>query len=245
MVPGWDTLGCGDGKGKVLVSTAVYDMSACDIIDEGVDLVYSHGVLYHRHTSLSLWRYWTCVALAIVVVRALSYNVQGLWTNSPQERKQWPPLVCSLGILALVLLDLDSVYISAADQAFFWCSIAYAGFYLLIHGAMRFVPRSDEGRYEQPVFNILVVTLQILAMRLYTGTETPYNLLLIGMLACRAWTKLLTLQNAVKARDGLSLVMDSLYLSLCVELAYSGARELMVAVNGVAFVAAQVLAHHA
>lgn len=274
MMSGWEKLGCSDGKGKVLVSTAVYDISACDIIDEGVDLVYSNGILYHRHTSLAVWRYWTCVALAIVVVRALSYNVQGLWIHTPAdeggdgmgspERKQWPPLVCSLGILFLVLIDMDSVYISSADQVFFWCSVAYAVFYLLIHGGTRIAPTitawlwweeeeemanestpqhaHSEREYEQPVFNILVVTLQILAMRLYTGTDTPYNLMLIGMLACRAWTKLLTLRiPPIKARDGLSLAMDSMYLSMCIEIAYSGPRELVIVVTAVAFLAAQLL----
>ena len=225
---GWDKLWCADAKGKVLVSLGVYDISACDIIDEGLDLLYAQGELYHRYTSMPLWRYWACVGLAIVLVRALSYNVQGLWSPSAADatRPQWPALASALALLALLLpFDGDSVYVTCADQTFFWCSVAYVGYYLLAHG-----------QGPAPVYNVIVAALQILATRLYTSAETPYNLLLLGMLACRVWTKALT-----PRLHGWGLVIDSLYLSLCVELAHSGTREVMVGVIGVAFVAARQL----
>ena len=235
----WGSLRCKDGHGKVLVSLGVYDISACDVIDEGVDLVYSRGSVSHRHTSMPLWRYWTCVGLAIVLVRALSYNVQGLWKKDARGdetgHRQWPALVGSVCILGLVLSDLDAVYITKADQVFFWASVAYVGFYLAVHGARRQRMKS----HEEPVFNVIVGTLQVLAVRLYTAAETPYNLVLLGMLACRGWTKLMTPSHT--QRYGLSLVMDSLYLSLCIELAFNGSRELVVGVLGVAFVAARLL----
>ncbi len=197
---------------------------------------------------MALWRYWTCVGLAIVLVRALSYNVQGLWMKPGRggeevgmKHRQWPALVSSLGLLGLVLVDGDTVYITKADQVFFWASVAYVAFYLAIHGAA-FVARKRREqryaqRYEQPVFNVIVGTLQVLAVRLYTAAETPYNLVLLGMLACRGWTKLLMTPEHM----GVSLVMDSLYLSLCIELAFNGSRELVVGVLGVAFVAARLL----
>jgi hypothetical protein len=230
---GWDKLGCaGDAnKGKVLVSLGVYDISACDVIDQGLDLLYTHGELYHRYTALPLWRYWACVGLAIVLVRALSYNVQGLWTHdatAEAARSQWPALASALALLALLLpFDGDSVYVTCADQTFFWCSVAYVGFYLLAHGR----PAGP-----RPVYNVIVAALQILATRLYTSAETPYNLVLLGMLACRVWTKVLC-----PRLHGVGLVVDSLYLSLCVELAYSGTREALGGVRGVAFVAARLL----
>ncbi len=168
---GWGGLGCGDGHGKVLVSLGVYDISACDIMDEGLDVVYSQGMLYHRHTSLPLWRYWVCVGLAIVLVRALSYNVQGLWTRQAGGRQpthaQWPALVSSMCLLALVVMDGDAVYITKADQVFFWCAMGYVGFYLLVQlrlratrGPVKKKPNQDKA-YEQPVFNVIVGTLQV------------------------------------------------------------------------------------
>jgi hypothetical protein len=38
-----------------------------------------------------------------------------------------------------------------------------------------------------------------------------------------------------------SLVLDSIYLSLCIELAYDGTRELLVAVLGIAYLGGQLL----
>lgn len=81
---------------------------------------------------------------------------------------------------------------------------------------------------------------QVLAVRLYTAAETPYNLLLLGMLACRTWTKLMSQQRHRIHR--LSLLIDSLFISLSIELAVHGGRELVAGVLGVAFVAAGLLA---
>ncbi len=39
----------------------------------------------------------------------------------------------------------------------------------------------------------------------------------------------------------LSLLLDSLFLSLCIELAFDGTRELLVAVLGVAYLGGQLL----
>jgi len=38
-----------------------------------------------------------------------------------------------------------------------------------------------------------------------------------------------------------TLLLDAIYLSLCIELAYDGTRELLVAVIGIAFVAGTVI----
>lgn len=39
-----------------------------------------------------------------------------------------------------------------------------------------------------------------------------------------------------------TLLLDGIYLSLCIELAYDGSRELLVAVLGIAYVAGSLLA---
>jgi len=86
---GWNDLGCANSAGKVLVSLGVYDVSACDIFDEGLDLLYTPGMIYHRHNTLQTWKYWVLVTLAIVLVRFLSYNIQvfllSLFPHAPIE----------------------------------------------------------------------------------------------------------------------------------------------------------------
>ena len=231
---GWADLGCADSLGKVLVGEGVYDLSACDVLDEGVDLLYTPGKLYHRHGALPLWKYWLCVVLAIVLVRSLSHNVKGLWapdSTAEPRHQQRPALAAALVLVGLAVADGDGAYVTVADQAFFWGTILYIAAYLGMHVAHR--------ARGTPVFNVIVATLQLAAMRFYTAAETPYNLVLIGMLACRGWTKLLL---ARQRTHGLSLMLDAVYLSLCIELAFNGTRELLVAVLGAAFIGGQLLA---
>lgn len=73
---GWKDLACTNSAGKQLVSLGVYDISACDVFDEGLDLAFSGGELCHRHNTTELWEYWVLVILAIVLVRFFSRNIQ-------------------------------------------------------------------------------------------------------------------------------------------------------------------------
>jgi hypothetical protein len=244
LVDGWNDLACAQSGGKTLVSAGVYDISACDVLDEGLDLLYTPGVLYHRHTSMAPWEYWVYVVLAVVLVRCLSYNVQSLWLpeGSAAVRTQWVPLGCSTALLALVLVDGDSIYVTQGDVLFFWCTVGYVGVYLVLHLGTRAAQNAAGESYEQPVFNVIVGTLQLVGMRFYTAAETPYNTVLVGMLASRSWTKMLLHRHSGGDNHAASLVLDSLYLSLGIELAFDGTREMLVGVLGVAFMAGQLLA---
>lgn len=189
---GWDDLGCSNSAGKVLVSLGVYDVSACDIFDEGLDLLYTPGMIYHRHNSLLTWKYWVLVALAIVLVRFLSYNIQLLWepdASEQRKRRQWPALVASAGVVGVVLLDGDSLFVTSADQVFFWSTVGYILVYLIMHLSSRLISLgdSDDNNELPPVYNVIVATLQLIACRFYAAAETPYNLVLITILACRGW----------------------------------------------------------
>lgn len=189
---GWDDLGCSNSAGKVLVSLGVYDVSACDIFDEGLDLLYTPGMIYHRHNSLLTWKYWVLVALAIVLVRFLSYNIQLLWepdASEQRKRRQWPALVASAGVVGVVLLDGDSLFVTSADQVFFWSTVGYILVYLIMHLSNRLISLgdSDDNNELPPVYNVIVATLQLIACRFYAAAETPYNLVLITILACRGW----------------------------------------------------------
>jgi hypothetical protein len=189
---GWDRLGCSRSDGKVLLSLGVYDISACDVLDEGLDLVYSPGMVYHRHNAMQTWKYWLLVVLALVLVRFLSFNVQILWDPkaSGQPKRQGPALVCCLAVLAVVLVDADALQVTSADQVFFWSTIGYILVYLGMHAAARHSAGQQDAPAEgpdMPVYNVLVASLQLVAGRFYSAAETPYNLVLIGILACRTW----------------------------------------------------------
>jgi hypothetical protein len=135
---GWSDLGCANSAGKILVTLGVYDVSACDIFDEGLDLLYTPGRVYHRHNTLQTWKYWALVVLAVVMVRYLGYNIQVLWEpdhGAAQVLAQWPALACSVGVLLVVLLDGDSLFVTSADQVFFWSTVGYILAYLAMHAA--------------------------------------------------------------------------------------------------------------
>lgn len=231
LVDGWNDLSCASSNDKVLTSNGVYDISACDVLDEGLDVVYSHGFIFHKHNSIPSWKYWLLVSLSIVLVRFLSYNVQILWDATVHQggggglKDQRVPLLCSAIIILVIVLDGDTTYVTAADQLFFWCTIAYIAAYIGIHVWLGYAgpawglargPRheaspapheadpslhpqqnededgdEDEGKaeraYEQPVYNVIVASLQLVAVRFYSSAETPYNIVILGMLACRGW----------------------------------------------------------
>ena len=205
---GWNDLVCSQSSGKVLTDKGVYDISACDVFDEGLDVLYSRGYVSHRHSAIPVWEYWTLVVLAIILVRFFSYNVQSLWEagrnadDGGQQgvKGQLPPLIASFVLLVLVLIRGDSAYVTSADQLFFWSTAAYILIYLAMHMWTRFscwktregqegggTREEDTRTYERPVYNIIVATLQLVATRFYNAAETPYNIVLLGMLACRGW----------------------------------------------------------
>jgi hypothetical protein len=76
-------------------------------------------------------------------------------------------------------------------QVFYWSTFAYILVYIAIHaGRIWLLPRLfPHGRMERdcPVYNVIVATLQLIACRFYAAAETPYNLVLITILATRAW----------------------------------------------------------
>ena len=192
---GWKDLACSNSKGKVLVSLGVYDISACDVFDEGIDLVYSQGMLFHRHNGLQTWEYWILVVLAIILVRCLSHNIRHLWEPQAQAKertRQWPALLASFIALVIILIDGDSLFITSADQVFYWSTVSY----ILVYHAMHFTNRHlanclpswlRQEDLHYPVYNVIVASLQFIACRFYTAAETPYNLVLITILAVRAW----------------------------------------------------------
>jgi hypothetical protein len=179
VADGWNSMGCTNSQGKTLISAGVYDISACDVLDEGLDLLYTQGMLYHRHDSLTAWEYWILILLAIVLVRFLSYNLRALWDpETAIAHHQKPALFCCCAAVIVCLLRWDTHFVSSADQVFFWANVGYIGFYLGVH---------LKNPATQPVYNILVGSLQLIACRLYTAAETPYNLVLLGILATRGW----------------------------------------------------------
>lgn len=245
LPPGWSALGCAQSGTKVLVPAGTYDVSACDVLDQGLDVIYSQGRVYLNSAGMPLWEYWTLVVLAVVLVRGLSYNVQALWSRDPAHRKQYLSLAGGLALLGCVVSNGDALYATGEEQLLFWTTVAYLGVYLGIHCLHwweRLCKEHDTG-YEQPVYNANIAALQLAAMRFYTGAQTPYTPVLLGMLASRTWTKLIlqTRGDGLPWFHQVTLLLDALYIATCSEIALGSSRATLTGIFTAAFVGGELL----
>ena len=120
MPDGWKNLACADSGAKVLVSNEAYDITACDILDEGLDVIFSGSMSYHKRTAIPKWEYWTLVITGIVLVRSFSYNIQLLWDKEAVMQNQWPPVIATGILLILVMIGRDNNYATEEDAIVFW-----------------------------------------------------------------------------------------------------------------------------
>jgi len=203
----WSGLRCGDAEGKVLTSDAWYDVTACDVVDEGLDVVFSRHLVWWRRTSLPAASYAALLAAAAFIVRGLSVNLQA---GRPTEPQAWLVAACA-ACAGVVLVDGDAVYVTESDQVFFWCTLLYCLAYSAYHAYQLYgVPAP------RPVYNLAAGTLQLVACRLYAGSESPYNPAVLFIIGSRALTKL---RSQDWSQVGTS-ILDAVYLSLMCELAF-------------------------
>ena len=111
----WQGLGCANAQGVAVSSVANYDPSACDVLDEGADFVFSRNLLYYTTTSMPLWIYWLLVGCSVVLVRGLSQNIQ-----AKREGQPWPsqtlPLAASLASILLVAHEGGRLYVTEVSM---------------------------------------------------------------------------------------------------------------------------------
>jgi len=91
----------------------------------------------------------------------------------------------------VILIKGDDHFLTGGDQVYHWSIVAYIGFYLAWHErAWHYQPTRQDGKQQThalPVYNVIIATLQLIACRFYTAAESPYNLVLMGIVATRAW----------------------------------------------------------
>lgn len=208
---------CANSKSKNMIHSAAeaaeyyYDFSACDVLDEGLDVVVSEGgsAVWIRRAPVSAPVYWTLILCTIFLIRTISLNLSdklSTATSSPGDKSQTkataktlPQYQCiavNAVILIVVLIEGDSHYVTAEDAAFYYISIVYIVAYLafhLYHALRRWwqcsVWGGDKSYNEPRVFNLSAASLQLVITRLYCGAESPYAVAIIAMLLVRVWDK--------------------------------------------------------
>ncbi len=238
----WPGLRCTkETRGRVLDTTQDrYDVSACDVLDAGGDAVVCDQRVWTRRTGVSVWVYWALCLLAVLIVRALSYLVVGRMQptpdpNSPGQSNALTVVACVATLPLVLIPDGDAVFITSEESFFFWCLCGYVVAYaLLFTEHSRHEPGTSKDEQQQgrpatskdehqqgrpgtskddpPIYNLIAATLQVIACRLYTGTETPYNPMLLWAVLTRMIVKLRA--DAFTPLMGTTILLDSLLLAL-------------------------------
>lgn len=210
-------LRCKDSSSKALVNYSVYDISACDVIQNELEVVYVPGYAYIKHTTLVWWKYWIMVLASILVVRAVSLNIISKLQHTKDAYQYTTILVISL-VWILIITEGDSVYITENDLFFFWMNIIYIMGYLAFHAYHSWYKLFVNPKYVEPrVFNLAAALLQAVLMRLYGSTETPYTMVIVGVICTRIWEK----ESQQRVMHIITGMIDTLYMSLLLYMGYT------------------------
>lgn len=225
---GWGGLGCSRASdGRVMDPDYAYDLSACDVLDGGGDVVLCGRTISFARTALPDWVYWALCLIAVFVVRSLSYLVVQR-VAPPQQcsgeaaipaRSAWEDALTVLACVAVLPLSLvpdgDAWFVTQEEALFFGVVCAYVG----VYAALFVVYALNGGGDDPPIYNLIAATLQVIASRLYLGAETPYNPVIIWAVGTRALIKMRgKCRRSVVV--GLSTLLDSLVLSLMCVLGF-------------------------
>ena len=215
---------------RFITNSTRYDMSACDVLDRRMDFVYARDIISYSDTSLPSWIYWSVCFLVVFLVRCLSrYMLATLRVKSPDPQEQggqtgsespieqttpspFVSLVASAVCALLILSQGDKAYVTEEELIFHW----FTALYVVVYGCAfisvkAFNTISRSATDDPPFYNLLAGVLQLVAIRLYAGAETPYNAPLLFIVSVRALAKSRRKVNLIR---GVTLLLDACMLSL-------------------------------
>lgn len=208
---------CKNSKGRFFVNTSVYDISACDILDQGLEVVFSRNSMYIGYTQVPVWIYWVLIFTSVILVRAISLNVMSKIQHNA-NLSQNTTVVCCLLIFAIIFFQGDFYYLTENDNFFYWVNVMYILCYLCFHVYHSLYKSWVNPSHVQPrVFNLGSACLQAVAMRLYGTAETPYSIAIITMILVRLWEK----DYQKRLMHICTGMFDCIYVSLLLYMGYS------------------------
>lgn len=227
----WGGLSCSRAAdGRLLVpGGGYYDLSACDVLDGGGDVVLCGRALSFARTAVADWCYWALCLIAVYAVRSLSYLVAQRVERGKSKRPLWEDamtvVACLVALPLCLAPDGDAWFITREEAFFFAVTCSYVGLYACLFAAYAY----EGGGLDPPIYNLIAATLQVIACRLYLGAETPYNPVVMWAVGTRALVKLRS-PHITSLRVGLSALADSLLLSLMCVLSFEHSPHYLVAV---------------
>ena len=148
-------------------------------------------------------------------------------------------LVVCAACTFLVLIHGDWVFTTQEDLIFYWFTVFYIGSYASLLLGTRLAARLQlSSGPDPPFYNLLAGVLQLVAMRLYAGAETPYSPPLIFIVAVRALVKS---RRRVDILRAITLMLDACMLGLMIAFGFSYPRPYLTAVLTAAAAGADLL----
>ena len=215
----WGGGGCARGRdGRTLDAGHGYDLSACDVLDKGGDVVVCGRTASFRRTAVGDIPYWLLCVLAVYMVRSLSHSVVHRIQDKPEAPSDFAAVACLLVLPLTLAPEGDIGSVTVEEQLFFGVVCCYAVLYGVLYTVYRAVHAESE-RTDPPIHNLIAGTLQVIACRLYCGGETPYNPVLIWAVGTRAMVKTM---SGFDGTTSVTTFVDSLVLSLMCVIGYGG-----------------------
>lgn len=216
-----------------------YDFTACDVFQGQSDVVQCGRVASVKNTAVPEWLYWTLCVLAVLLVRAFSYKVAKFAdpdAQSTADAKKQPPAyditktdaavsaMCALICVLCAIPPATDAMVTHEELNVFVFVIAYIVGYILAHA---FAVHSTD----PPIYNMIAASIQLIIIRLYCGTHTPYNPVLLWAVSTRSIYKL---RSNFSLTASCSILLDSVLLTLMCTYGF----ETHFAIIGIHFVAA-------
>lgn len=236
----WGGLLCSRASdGRVMDPQHGYDLSACDVLDGGGDVVLCGRTLSFARTALPDWAYWALCLIAVFAVRSLSYLVVHRVEEQAAPRGWWEDaltvLACVVALPLVLAPDGDAWFVTQEEALFFAVLCAYVAGYAVLYVGFAL----SGGGNDPPIYNLIAATLQVIACRLYLSAETPYNPVIIWAVATRGLVKLRS--RKASAVVSVSALADSLVLSLMCVLGFEHDPLYLVAIFSLAMATSDAL----
>ena len=208
------------------------DVSVCNVMQQGGDLVWYNNTAYMQVTGIPTWEYILISVLCIYSIRTFSNMV----VQEQHTDKNFVYIIaCVASILLVCYLDGTDMYVTVED--FFTFSYVC---YLLVFDVFIYVfhifvrPLSWT-----PSYNLVVTAFVLVSIRLYNGAMSPFIPFLIWVVAVRILVKLRTMQWHTLVY--VSLFFDTTLLALMIAFGCSLSIATVLCIMHVAVVCSDVI----
>lgn len=207
-IPGspFSTLACvSENTQQQATLERVYDVSACNVLGQGGDIIYFDRHLYMRVSKISWWEYSALCLLCVYSVRGFS-NI--LMDDKIEHKNFTHIMLCTVLMTIFCLLPGTNIYVSTEDLISFIYVLLVLAFDMVIY-TVNYIYHPFSWF---PSVNVVLTVFVLVSMRLYQGVISPFIPMLLWAIGTRFIVKLQVLEWSVVTF--LSMIADSFLISI-------------------------------